>query len=133
MAAFSLKPPLFFHDFCHCYFYQNSSCLLSAHQFSTFNFAQICVLDSYCPTLPLSPYNATNRHIHAHRGNSTTSSHISISVAIPEKKKILLISLNLTPLYTILCDRVFSSFSSHIVAKIPSLGFSTIFSELTLY
>jgi len=57
-------------------------------RFHSFNFAQICVLDSYRPTLPLSPYNVANRHKHAHRGNSTTSSHISISVAIPEKKKI---------------------------------------------
>ena len=53
-------------------------------RFHSFNFAQICVLDSYRPTLPLSPYNVANRHKHAHRGNSTTSSHISISVAIPE-------------------------------------------------
>ena len=57
-------------------------------RFHSFNFAQICVLDSYRPTLPLSPYNVANRHKHANRGNSTTSSHISISVAIPEKKKI---------------------------------------------
>lgn len=57
------------------------------------------------PTLPLSPYNATNRLKHAHRGNTTTSSHISISVAIPEKKKIqyllycIFFPLNISPTF----------------------------------